>query len=267
MNKKIISEQGYITIEATIVLSIYLFAFFMLFSFIHLCRAQMKLSIAVNNAAKEISQYSYLYGMTGLNESIGNLAVRADGEKEDYSTIASDLGKLYDQISRLQNGGASGISSAIKTMDVDNVYSQLDNAKSHTTEIASILKDKMKNPRETLMGVAAILGSGAAEEVKNVVAENLAKALVKNNLKSSESDGDGEINAFLHHLGIKKVGKSYLDSIDFSKSRLYEKGTNEIKIIAKYQVQLLPLLNLDTSFEISQTARTRGWLLGDSDKK
>lgn len=53
-------QKGYITIEATIVLSIYIFAFMMIFSLIHICRAQMKISVAINNAAKEISEYSYL---------------------------------------------------------------------------------------------------------------------------------------------------------------------------------------------------------------
>ena len=60
-------QKGYITIEATIVLSIYIFAFMMIFSLIHICRAQMKISVAINNAAKEISEYSYLYIMAQLS--------------------------------------------------------------------------------------------------------------------------------------------------------------------------------------------------------
>ncbi len=50
--RKMREQKGYITIEATIVLSIYIFAFMMIFSLIHICRAQMKISVAINNAAK-----------------------------------------------------------------------------------------------------------------------------------------------------------------------------------------------------------------------
>lgn len=68
--RKMREQKGYITIEATIVLSIYIFAFMMIFSLIHICRAQMKISVAINNAAKEISEYSYLYGASGLSDSM-----------------------------------------------------------------------------------------------------------------------------------------------------------------------------------------------------
>ena len=46
--RKMREQKGYITIEATIVLSIYIFAFMMIFSLIHICRAQMKISVARN---------------------------------------------------------------------------------------------------------------------------------------------------------------------------------------------------------------------------
>ena len=76
---------------------------------------------------------------------------------------------------------------------------------------------------------------------------------------------DKEINSYLHKLGVKKTQRTYLESIDFSHSELFPAGNNEIKIIAVYEVEALPLLNIDASFRIVQTARTRGWLKGDED--
>ena len=46
---------------------------------------------------------------------------------------------------------------------------------------------------------------------------------------------------------------------------MFPAGNNEIKIIAVYEGEALPLLNIDASFRIVQTARTRGWLKGDED--
>ncbi len=62
------SEKGMVTIEATIALTTFLFAFMMIFSIITICRVQAKMQVALNNTAQEISQYSYIYGIMGKDE-------------------------------------------------------------------------------------------------------------------------------------------------------------------------------------------------------
>ena len=59
--RKMREQKGYITIEATIVLSIYIFAFMMIFSLIHICRAQMKISVAINNAKEKKYRNIHIY--------------------------------------------------------------------------------------------------------------------------------------------------------------------------------------------------------------
>jgi len=44
------SEKGMVTIEATIALTTFLFAFMMIFSIITICRAQAKIQVALNNS-------------------------------------------------------------------------------------------------------------------------------------------------------------------------------------------------------------------------
>lgn len=89
--RKMREQKGYITIEATIVLSIYIFAFMMIFSLIHICRAQMKISVAINKAAKEISEYSYLYGASGLSDSMYKVGQSAAQTQQEYSGLAEDV--------------------------------------------------------------------------------------------------------------------------------------------------------------------------------
>ena len=55
-------ERGSVTVEATISLTAFLFFFLMIYCMIDVCIMQAKISFALNNSAKEISQYSYLYG-------------------------------------------------------------------------------------------------------------------------------------------------------------------------------------------------------------
>ena len=61
-------EKGMVTIEATIALTAFLFFFVMIYSIIGIVTAQAKIAVAINNTAKEISHYSYLYALTGLQK-------------------------------------------------------------------------------------------------------------------------------------------------------------------------------------------------------
>ena len=59
-NKKQKRERGAIIVEATISLTMFIFAMFTLYSLVNICYVQSKMSVAVNVAAKEMSQYAYL---------------------------------------------------------------------------------------------------------------------------------------------------------------------------------------------------------------
>ena len=73
VNRRIREERGSVTIEATISLSAFMFAIVTILTIVNICIVQAKMSYAINATAKEISQYSYLYSLTGLNDSQKNL--------------------------------------------------------------------------------------------------------------------------------------------------------------------------------------------------
>lgn len=60
--RKLKSESGSVTVEATISLSAFMFAIVTILTIINICIVQARVSYAINTTAKEISQYSYLYG-------------------------------------------------------------------------------------------------------------------------------------------------------------------------------------------------------------
>lgn len=256
-------EEGMITIEATIVLSIYLFAFLMIFDIVNLCRAQMKISVAINNVAKEISEYSYLYGLTGLNDSMGDVHNRAVSEKEDYSDIAGDIGAIYSSIAGIAGEGKKGVNLD----SVKNIKNELSGVKGTAEGLKDKIMKKADSPKELMLGLCNILLSDTDERVKSVIAAGLAKAITKQNLKTASKASDADIENTLHRMGIKKTGDTYLDSIDFSHSRLFPGSNNRIEIVAEYELKVVPFLKIDTSFKVVQRAITRGWLKGDEDKK
>ena len=58
-------ENGAIVVEATISLTAFMFAILTVIMVLDICYTQAKIGIALNATAKEISQYSYLYSLTG----------------------------------------------------------------------------------------------------------------------------------------------------------------------------------------------------------
>ena len=129
------NERGAIIVEATISLSVFMFAIFIFLSVTNICLAQAKVQVAINTTAREISQYMYLYGLTGLNESqaelhkggeaakasigavtegvsiIGSSAADIKGSAENVASDPSKIGEAYEQISEKINEGADAAQS------------------------------------------------------------------------------------------------------------------------------------------------------------
>ena len=93
------SERGAITVEATIALTS--FMFMMLFSIVTICRTQAIVGSALNNTAKEVSQYTYLYSLTGIHESIGN-ATSTDVTM-DFDVLATDINTSLNSMQKMND--------------------------------------------------------------------------------------------------------------------------------------------------------------------
>lgn len=85
------SEEGAVIVEAVISLSVFMFAIATLYCLYFPCVAQAKISTALNNTAKEISEYSYLYGLTGLNDAQSDIS---DGAGAADSALKANLGEV-----------------------------------------------------------------------------------------------------------------------------------------------------------------------------
>lgn len=105
------SEQGAIVIEATLSLTAFLFAVVTLYTMFHVSLAQARIGTALNNTAKEISQYAYIYDLTGLNEKQANLAAKGGAAKSFLNDDLSQIEDLYDAIGGITNSAVNVVSS------------------------------------------------------------------------------------------------------------------------------------------------------------
>lgn len=262
------SEEGNVTIEATIALTAFLFMFMMIYSIITICRAQARVQIAIDGVAKEISQYTYLYSITGLKTEIDGVHQRASEVESDVNGFIGDVSATFDGIQSLKDNAENTIN--VGSMDELNnqfnaIKNDLSDIQTNGDKVRQSLESVAENPQALLLGLGTIMASeGFDLATSRLIAEPVSKALIKKHLKRSESD---TAEQFCKSVGINKgtyLGtESYFNGLDFSRSSLFADGSDEIIIVVTYSVKLLPLLPVDAEFQITQSAVTKGWLSGD----
>ena len=115
MKQKVKEENGAIIVEAALSLSFFIFALIIVYSMVHFALAQARISAALNSTAKEISQYSYVYDLTGLNEKQANLAANGGAAECVLSDNLSQINGVYDAFKGIASGTMSIISNPENT--------------------------------------------------------------------------------------------------------------------------------------------------------
>ena len=172
--KKLKDESGVIIIEAALSLSFFVFALLTFYSMYHISLAQTRIGAALNSTAKEISQYSYVYDLTGLNERQANLAARGGVAESQLSANLSEVNGVF--------GALKGIGGSVLdiTSSPDNTESFLyyilnkgiDQVKGAATgEVARLLMRKHfgSNPDQFLKGLGVENGMRGLSFMKSRV--------------------------------------------------------------------------------------------------
>lgn len=214
-------ERGAIIIEATLSLSIFLFAIVSLLMIINLCVAQARIGMTINGVAEDISKFSYIYEMTGLRD---NQAKQFESSQEAETAVLD-------------------LSEAIKTLNFSDMASELNKMASSETILDSFW-DMLKNR--------------GTNYVSSLAMSKVCKEVAKDRLAFSYSgDGDSEANAdaYLKQLGVKNG----LSGLDFSESVFCPNGQDDIVVVVNYEVEAGKLLGIDFSYHFTQCAATKTW--------
>lgn len=270
MKRILFDEQGAIVVEATLSLSAFMFFIVVVLSIVNICYAQSKIGVAVNSTAKEISEYSYIYDLTGLRGKQAELYDKSMTAKETIDNTLTGVTTIFDS--------ASSISDNVSNFSIDNVNDSLKNIsgsvnqgkegiKSIQDSIGTIADD----PKTFGLSVLSLIGNELSEEVKSrVIAGPFSKLLCQKHLVNSDggsySDVKAKCNAFLKYLRVEPKGGSYLDGLDFSDSVLFLNGSPDIMVVVHYRIKVLNLLGNDITLSFTQCGTSRGWV-PVSDKK
>lgn len=95
------SERGAVLIEATLSLTLFMFAMLTVYSIYNICLAQARIGAALNATAKEISQYSYIYDLTGLNDKQSDIADKGGAAQSVLSDNLSEVDGFFGALEGL----------------------------------------------------------------------------------------------------------------------------------------------------------------------
>ena len=97
-------EKGSITVEAALFIPLFFFAFMCIFSLISCVRAQVLIQYSVDQAAKEVAEYSYILEKTGVLDAYKGLNSRSEEFQKQMQDIKSNLEVIEDTAKLVSNG-------------------------------------------------------------------------------------------------------------------------------------------------------------------
>lgn len=239
-------ERGAVVVEAILSLTTFLFAILTILSVTDIAYVQSKMAVALNSAAKEMSQYCYLYYKFQLDEANAALS---KGTESAEKTVDDTLDGLSQMMTSF--GGAN---EALEEGELDRAIEQLSAGAGAASRTVSGLADQIaKDPKAFLIGMGKLAGRELTEGVKVYLGQVMAKAFMSKNLKSF---GNDDPDAFLRRLHVEDG----MDGLSFRYTSLMAYGSsNEIRLVCTYRVKVIRLLNIDFAFTFRQSAVTMAW--------
>lgn len=244
------SERGSFTIEAILSLSIFMFAFVTIVSLATIAKVESTTQYAIDQVAKEISQYYYIAERVGVANTDSSGVDEIDGAVQaifDFtdksstvasnytSTTATDLGSMLDTFSGVGNDVHEVTAAA------ENVYNSF----------GPIFED----PKGIVSSLATMMVKEVGNElITKIIAQPLCKALVPKYITSN-----GDADAILEKMGVVDG----LDGLDFRMSSFLS-DQRSINVVVVYQIKVNGFGIFDDTLVIKQTASTAAWITGTS---
>lgn len=257
-------EKGSLTVEAAIVLVIFIFGYASIVSVTSFIRAQMIIQYSINQAAKEISSYCYIVSKTGLMEDSADLNAEAGTFKKSTDHVIDTVVKLYDAVDQ----GTAHITSSVEEIpqndDLESTLSSIKAAGDVTQEefqnmvtaanaMADTGTEYFSNPKAILKGMVSVAKDEVLSQAKSyVIAAPISKALVKAQIELYGTDSQGR--DILETLGV--VGG--VEGLNFTGSTLFNDGKT-ITVQVAYTMKVNYPGFSQKNFHYIQAASTKAW--------
>ncbi len=283
-------QSGSISIEATVALTAYIFVIISILSIINICRAQMIISVAVDQTAKEMSQYAYFYDISGVGTITGQL----DKEGKDAKKQTNELINYTKAMTNSLQGMSNGVKQTAG--DVKSTYASLQSSTSFDDAFDTVQQaaEKIGKDENDIKQNAAAFKSAADQfeaSVKNMDVESymrslgslaasggihatlsrlicapLAKSLMTKHLAGYAGDGVSGSDWDKADIALKKLGLTNgMDDLNFRMSEMFSATEpKQIHLVCYYTVPMSTVIAIpgDKHLVFCKQAVTNAWLSG-----
>jgi hypothetical protein len=273
MNQTKHYSRGSITIEAAIVLPVFICVVISLAMLIKLVYIHDIIQHSIDEAANELAAYAYIYHISdikeiddSIKENLGEHAEQAEEHIETvvdaFDTLENAYTRSSDFVEEVDSTLASEISFISKANQIINQASSTYREGQQISQqgidavnnLYEVFKVVGKNPKAEAESLAWMLSKGLYSDAKTIIAVPVVKYTVKKYLQKSESE---DLDSTLRKLNVYNG----FNGLDFYSSTFFQEN-EDIDIVVKYRVELpLPVQVLPEIYMV-QRSTVRAWLNG-----
>jgi hypothetical protein len=267
------NNKGSITIEAAIVLPVFICVVISLAMLIKLIIIHDIIQHSIDEAANELAAYAYIYHVSDLRKVDDSIK---DNLQENADIVEGHIGTVVNAFDTLENAYKTGndfVEDVGSTAESDMGFGRkadriIDKTRELITEGGQLSKEGIdninqlqkafeeacKDPKREAKSIASMLSKGLYSDVKTVIAVPLIKYTVRKYLfENNLGNADKAFNKLNIYQGF--------EGLDFYSSTFFD-GNENIDIVVKYRV-ILPLpVKVLPDIYMMQRSTARAWLNG-----
>lgn len=249
------NRKGTATVEAAIILPLVMLAILSVLSIVRIAGTYERIQHALNQVAEDLSQYSYLYAISGLKGKHDTLADNIDKSQKDLLEQQNTVSAFYESIRSIA-GDAAGLGqtddNTINTL-IDTI-NDMDNVESSWKELNELVGKILEDPVAELRLVSLALSDTLFSDAKTMLIGSISKAMLEARLSNELRVNARDLEARL------RLGTEISD-LDFSCSTFFD-DKETIDLIVEYTVKPMPDFIFLPEIRLRNRACVLAWTWG-----
>lgn len=248
-------QNGTATVEASVLLPLVLLAFLSVLYIVRLVVTYERMQQALNQVAGDMSQYSYLYAVSGLKERHDALQSSIEEAGEEIISRQNAVGSFFNAI-----GGISGDISGLAQGDEGMTGSVLDavtnirEANSSYEEIMGYIGEAIEDPMAEARMISLALSGAFFSEAKTQLMGTISKSMLKRRLSN-------DLNIPANQLDDCLRIREGINGLDFSASTFLDDGET-IDLVVEYSVKPVPDIIFLPEIRLRNRSCVLAWTFG-----
>jgi hypothetical protein len=249
------TTRGSATVEAAIILPIVIIVFVSILSIIRIVETYERVQHALNQVAADLSQYSYLYAVSGLQERhdeiIDDIEKAKDEFFEQQNVVSSFYGSIQSLTGDITFTGQENVIDALisKFLFIQEAGGSIDDLSEQIDEIIT-------DPMGELRVIALALSDTLFGKSKTALFSVVSKSMIKTRLSKSLSIPVCELEKSLRI-------KDGINGLDFSGSSFFN-DKQTIDLVVEYTIKPMPDFIILPEIRLRNRSCVLAWTWGEN---